>query len=94
MLGPDEAEHHPNANVITRAVGVAQDLQVDVSSGDASPGDIFLVASDGLTRLVNDDEMLEILERFEPTEAADKLLEMVLVRGAPDNVSMVIVKMK
>lgn len=92
MLGPDEAEHHPNANVITRAVGVTDDLQVDISRGDASPGDIFLVASDGLTRLVSDREMAEVLQRLSPSEAADTFVEMALARGAPDNVSMVIVK--
>ena len=52
-----------NANVITRAVGVAEDLEVDSSTGEAAPGDLFLLASDGLTRLVDDDEILEQLSR-------------------------------
>src|SRR5215471_10804005 len=52
MLTPDEAETHENANLITRAVGVSQVVEVDVVSGDARPGDQFLLASDGLTRLV------------------------------------------
>ena len=61
MLKPEEAERHENANVITRAVGVAEDLEVDSSTGEAEPGDLFLLASDGLTRVVDDDEILEEL---------------------------------
>jgi serine/threonine-protein phosphatase Stp1 len=91
MLSPEEAETHPNANVVTRAVGAAEQLKVDIVSGDASPGDQFLLASDGLTRLVGDDELVAELSSRRPEEAADRLIEMVLARGAPDNVSIIIV---
>lgn len=93
MLGPDEAVDHPNANVITRAVGVAEELRVDTVSGDARSGDQFLLATDGLTRMVDDTEMLTELTSNGPAEAAEKLIQTVLSRGAPDNVSMVIVKL-
>ena len=90
MLSPEEAESHPNANIITRAVGVAEDLQVDCVTGDARPGDQFLLASDGLTRLVGDAELQAELASNPPEAAADKLIEIVLSRGAPDNVSLII----
>jgi serine/threonine-protein phosphatase Stp1 len=90
MLSPEEAESHPNANIITRAVGVAEDLQVDCVTGDARPGDQFLLASDGLTRLVGDVELQAELASNPPEAAADKLIEIVLSRGAPDNVSIII----
>jgi len=93
MLRPEEAENHPNANVITRAVGVAPELKIDVASGDARPGDQFLLASDGLTRLVNDDELVREMTSHPPAQAADALVETVLSRGAPDNVSIIIVKL-
>lgn len=93
MLNPEDAEKHENANVVTRAVGVAEEVEVDIVSGDAVPGDQFLLASDGLTRVVEDDEIAAELLRSPPGEAADKLLELVLSRGAPDNVSIVIVKL-
>ena len=93
MLTSEEAEKHPNANIITRAVGVAEDLQVDCVTGDAVPGDQFLLASDGLTRLVSDSELAAELVSSSPEIAADKLIEIVLSRGAPDNVSIIIIKM-
>jgi len=92
MLTPEQAETHENANLITRAVGVAQIAEVDVVGGDARPGDQFLLASDGLTRLVHDDELARELQRGPPAEVADNLIETVLARGAPDNVSLVITK--
>jgi len=94
MLQPDEAEHHENANVITRAVGVRERLEVDTVSGDAQPGDLFLLASDGLTRLVSDDEMAAEIARGSLEETADRLIDMVLARGAPDNVSLVITRVR
>ncbi len=92
MLTPQEAEDHPNANVITRAVGVGEDLKIDTVSGDVSPGDLFLLASDGLTRLVNDAELAMELTSKRPAEAAESLVQTALSRGAPDNVTMIIAK--
>lgn len=92
MLAPEEAEHHPNANVVTRAVGVTDELEVDIVSGDAMPGDQFVLASDGLTRLVKDDELLNELASGGLDQAADRLIQTVLARGAPDNVSIVITR--
>jgi serine/threonine protein phosphatase PrpC len=93
MLGPDEAETHENANLITRAVGADEKLEVDVVSGDVRVGDQFLLASDGLTRVVRDSELAAHLESGSPQAVAENLIEMVLRRGAPDNVSLVIIKL-
>jgi serine/threonine protein phosphatase PrpC len=92
MIKPEEAETHENANLITRAVGVAETAEVDVVSGDARPGDLFLLASDGLTRVVPDDEIAAELQGSALAQAADNLIETVLARGAPDNVSLIAVK--
>lgn len=93
MLQPEEAERHENANVITRAVGVRNTLEVDTVSGDAKPGDLFLLASDGLTRLVDDGEIAAEIGRGSLEQSADALLETVLTRGAPDNVSLIITRL-
>jgi serine/threonine protein phosphatase PrpC len=90
MLTPQEALDHPNSNVITRAVGVVEDLKIDKVSGDARPGDQFLLASDGLTKLVDEAELVAELTTRRPEDAADKLIETVLSRGAPDNIAMII----
>ena len=92
MLSEAEARVHPNANVVTRAVGVSEELHVDVVSGDVREGDIFLLASDGLTRVVEDDEIAEELVSNPLDQAGDRLIELVLERGAPDNVSLIIVR--
>ncbi|HEX5258688.1 MAG TPA: protein phosphatase 2C domain-containing protein [Sphingomicrobium sp.] len=91
MLTPEQAETHENANLITRAVGVAETIEPEVVSGDAEPGDRFLLASDGLTRLVPDPELAGELRAARLDQAADRLMEMALARGAPDNVSLIIV---
>ena len=92
MIKPEEAERHENANVITRAVGVRESLEVDCVSGDAGAGDLFLLASDGLTRVVDDNEIVAQLGKGSLEQAADQLVETVLARGAPDNVSLIIVR--
>jgi serine/threonine protein phosphatase PrpC len=92
MLNPDEAETHENANLITRAVGVAENCEVDIVSGEVRLGDQFVLASDGLTRVVRDQELAEELQRGSPDEAADRLIDTVLARGAPDNVSLIITR--
>ena len=93
MLKPEDAETHENANLITRAVGVSEQVEVDIVGGDARPGDQFVLASDGLTRVVPDDELAAELVRSAPAQAVDNLIEMVLARGAPDNVSIVIARL-
>ena len=93
MLDPDDAEHHPNANIITRAVGVNELLRVDTAQGETMTGDQFLLASDGLTRLVDNQELAAILSSRSPAAAADLLIETSLERGAPDNVTVIIIKM-
>jgi len=92
MLSPQEAENHPNSSVITRAVGVVAELRVETSSGDVRAGDQFLLASDGLTRVVDDQELAAELSSSDPEQAAERLIETVLSRGAPDNVTIIIAK--
>ncbi len=92
MIREDEAESHPNSNIITRAVGVSDELQVDTVGGDVSTGDVFLLASDGLTRLVSDGELASELQNHDLESAADSLLRLALDREAPDNVSLILLR--
>lgn len=93
MLDEQGMQDHPSSNLITRAVGVAEELKVDTVRSDAAAGDIYLLASDGLTRVVEDQELVAVLTSLEIEQAADRLLEAVLNRGAPDNVTMVITRL-
>ena len=92
MLKPEEAETHANANLITRAVGVSETVEVDIVAGEARTGDQFVLASDGLTRVVPDEELAAELQRGSVEEVADRLIDTVLERGAPDNVSLIIAR--
>jgi serine/threonine protein phosphatase PrpC len=94
LVKADEAEAHPQAHVITRAVGAADDLELECVSGDAQPDDVFLLASDGLTRVMAPDEILKLLRTMNPAQAAHALIETVLSRGAPDNVSLTICRVR
>jgi serine/threonine-protein phosphatase Stp1 len=90
-LTPEEAESHPMAHVLSRAVGVEPELQLDTVSGEAAAGDVFLLCSDGLSRVASDAEMAQALGAQPPAAAAEQLVALSLERGAPDNVSVVVV---
>lgn len=90
-LTPEEAENHPMSHVLSRAVGVGPHLELDAVSDEARVGDVFLVCSDGLTRVIPDDELAMLLTKGNPGAAADALVATCLERGAPDNVSVAVV---
>lgn len=94
LVEAGEAETHPQAHVITRAIGAADSLELECAAGDALPDDIFLLASDGLTRVVAPDEILKRLRTMNPAQAAGALIDTVLARGAPDNVSLAICRVR
>lgn len=91
LLSEDEAADHPLGHILTRAVGVRERLELDWRSDRVFPGDVFLLCSDGLTRTVRADEIAATLHRKRPQEAAEYLLQMALSRGAPDNVTLIVV---
>ncbi len=92
QIAATEAAGHPNANIVTRAVGTHPDPELDSVEGEVQVGDIFLLASDGLTRVVTDGELSVELDHDDLDAAADALIELTLARGAPDNVSLVILR--
>ncbi len=90
-LTPEEAESHPMAHVLSRAVGVEPELELDAVSDTAMVGDMFLICSDGLTCTVGDAELATLLAGGRPAATAEELVRLCLERGAPDNVSVVVV---
>lgn len=87
----DEAEHHPQSNAITRAVGVGDELELDKVRGMVEPGDRFLICSDGLTKYATF-KMIEDVLRVEPLETVvDRLIQIALDGGGADNITVVVV---
>lgn len=86
-----QAESSSQRNVLTRAVGAAAQVQAEVRHGALSPGDLFLLCSDGLTRLMPDQEIADEMafSGADPDRMCDRLIDRCLERGAPDNVSVV-----
>lgn len=80
----------PPANLITRAVGAADTLDLERGFIEVAPGDRFLLCSDGLTGVVEEDEISALLQDVPIAEGADRLLARALAAGAPDNVTLII----
>ena len=90
-LSPEEAETHPQRSVITRALGTDPDVDVDTFTIDAETGDVFLLCSDGLTDMVDEHRILELVEENRgDIEAALKALVRAANRGGgEDNITVV-----
>ena len=91
-LTADEAENHPSSNVITRAIGVADDIEIQVRQLDLLPGDRFLLCSDGLFKDVKPAEVHANLVLPSPRQALDELIKLALRRGGTDNVTGIVVQ--
>jgi serine/threonine protein phosphatase PrpC len=92
-LTPAQARTHPYSNVITRCVGANSDVAPDVYGGTLHGSDVFLLASDGLTGMLEDEDLLTILTSGRsPGEVVDKLISEANRRGGLDNVTVIIVR--
>lgn len=89
-LSAAEAQQHPSSNIITRAVGVAEELFVDAEYFSVQHGDRFLLCTDGLNRDSSDAEIMEILVGTEASEACKQLIDLALHRGGYDNVTTIV----
>jgi protein phosphatase len=93
LITPEEAERSPHKHVITRAIGTDETVQVDRRLMAIEPGDVFLLATDGLHGVVGDDDIAAILQvERDITCAATRLVEATLDGGAPDNVTVVLLR--
>lgn len=92
LLSEAEARVHPRANIVTRAVGVGAQLELAMVELLLMPGDSYLLCSDGLTKTVEDHEIGEVLSHDEPSEIASSLVSLGLMRGGPDNITVIVVK--
>lgn len=94
VISAAEAQNWPRRNVITRAIGVNDDIDIDFQQGETLAGDVFILSTDGLTAHVSDAEIAAAVLSAAPQAACEKLLSMVLERGGTDNVTIVLVKIR
>jgi len=87
----DEAINHPKKNMITRAVGYELDLEVDTYEIDFIENDVVLLCTDGLTNMLNEEEILDIIIKIQdPQVACDTLIQNANNKGGEDNITVII----
>lgn len=89
-LSSAEARAHPFRNLITRAIGTETNVDVDTAGFERTAGAIYLICSDGLTTMLEDSEISDILRQGEPPEQLEALLAGALARGGKDNITAVL----
>lgn len=91
-LQPEEAARHPQRSMITRALGVDEDVQVDLFSLPLTEGDRLMICSDGLSGMVSEEEMAGILsDESDPQRAADRLVDSANDAGGEDNITVIVI---
>ncbi len=90
-ISPDEAKHSRFKNIITRSVGFEQQVQVDLMGVELEEGDILLLCCDGLSNLVEDDEILRVIQDSPLEDAPAKLIQLANDRGGDDNITAVVI---
>lgn len=92
VLTPEEAERHPQRSAITRALGTEPAVSVDTLIVDGAPADLYLLCSDGLSSMLGDDEIAEIVAAADgdPEQAAESLVRAANAHGGEDNVTVVL----
>ena len=96
VLRPEKARGHPLRNVILKAVGLGDNLALDIIRGRTNPEDQFLLCSDGLTDLVDDEQIQEVLQSAveHHHQRAEQLINMALASGGNDNITVILVEVK
>jgi protein phosphatase len=93
LLTPEQARVHPYSNVITRCVGASVDVTPDLYFGALHSGDVVLLASDGLTGMLEDEQLMKILmSEGDPQTWVDKMVNEANRRGGLDNITAIVVR--
>ncbi|UCF04353.1 MAG: Stp1/IreP family PP2C-type Ser/Thr phosphatase [bacterium] len=93
MLDNDEARSHPHRNIITRAVGLRDEIDIDICRDiRIEEGDIVLLCSDGLFSMIAEDEIAEIASGAPPEDACERLVKRAKEEGGTDNITVIIAK--
>ncbi len=92
LITEEEAKTHQLKNIITRSVGVQEEVEVDTFVFDVAKDDVFVLCSDGLSNMVDDREILNIVSQYDTETAARTLVDLANQRGGDDNITLILVQ--
>lgn len=93
LITPEEARKHPQKNIITRAVGTDSSVKTDVFEYDFSPGDVMIMCSDGLSTMLSDNEIYEIVSKEKNSEkTVESLIDTAKEKGGIDNITVICIR--
>jgi protein phosphatase len=94
LLTDEDAQRHPMRNIVTRALGNRVDVSVDIATAAMQTGDVYLLCSDGLNTMLEDDEIRSLLAEHadDPRRACEALVDRANERGGEDNTTVIAVR--
>lgn len=92
LITEQEAKTHQLKNIITRSVGVQEEVEVDTIVWGVMTEDSYLLCSDGLSNMIQNHEILAYINRYPTEEAARKMVDLANERGGDDNITLILVK--
>lgn len=90
----EAASSHPNKNILTRALGIEENIEIDLFEKEIKDGDYILLCTDGLTNLIKDEEICDIILGNEFEKSVEKLMDLALQRGGSDNITLILINYK
>ena len=92
LITPEQARFSVNRNLVTRALGIDEEVELELNQHDVEVGDVYLLCSDGLSDLIDDDIIQATLNAFDLADAAEALVELANDNGGKDNISVILAK--
>lgn len=90
-LTPEEARKHPDKNIITRAIGTSEEVRIDFFDMKMEEGEMLLMCSDGLSNMVEDEDIYDIVKKVEDPGKAQALVDQANANGGKDNIAVILV---
>lgn len=92
LITAEQAAHHPEKNVITRAIGVEETIQADYFEMDLPPDSLLLLCTDGLTNMVEDEQIAQLMQNTDFYDLATALVDKALAAGGSDNITVLLMQ--
>lgn len=94
VISAEEAKNHPQKNLITKAIGMENELEIELDEVEINSGDILLLCSDGLTSMLSDEEILHIIlkKKGDMQSCTDELVKESKLKGGLDNITVILVE--